>query len=279
LSVLSDITRFKAKYRISIERKSEEHVGLASNAMLSLASAVAFNELLGCPFTNREIRKIIGYNYVELVKKPSRDEPLGKLSYGINTGSSHAVGLYGGIILMTTGLEIVSYMPFPEDEEILLYIPKGKKTKETSGEKEAERLFDYVRKLDGQQAQGRVYKVFMDVIPAMRQRKSKVIGNFLEEILVQGHQQSLFSKVYNNNVLDAIRMFREQGANMCGISSGGPTIFATGDIVTLNKIQENLISRFGANRDEIYVFEGSAGLEYIVDDAESKRYKLNIENA
>lgn len=279
LSVLSEMTGFNHKLEVSIRRKSEEHVGLASSAMLSLASAVAFNELVGCPFTNREIRKIIGYNYVEVAEEPTEKEPFGKVSYGINTGSSHAIGLYGGVILMTTDLEMVSFMPFPENEEILLYIPKDKKTKETSGEKEAERLFDYVRELDRWQAQGRVYKVFMDLIPAMRQRKSKAIGNFLEDTLVQGHQQSLFSRVYNYDLLDAVWMFREQGANMCGISSGGPTIFATGDRASLDRIQENLVSRFGAEQNEIYLFKGSAGLEYLVDDSESKQYKLNIEDA
>ena len=268
LRTLARFVRFVGRIDVEVLEQVPSHIGLASNAMLSLAVAVGFNESLGRPLTNRTLRRFLGYNYVEEYEPPGAEFPEGRVIYGMNVGTSHAAGMYGGLVLLTSDVEIVSYQrPLPT-EKVLICIPRMRPKKAISDEPEIERLLTTVRSLDSWQAQGRIYKVFMDLIPAIRKRDFAKIGEIYDDLLLQGHQLSLFRNVYRYDLLPILGMFREESANVCGISSGGPTIFATGSAEALGRIRTRL--QDSLPDAEVMITDFSSGLTVTIGGSERK---------
>lgn len=193
-----------------------------------VAVCIGINEVLGRPFSGRELRRIIGYHSCE-------ESPNGNnyLIRAFETGMGAMVGVNGGWILGTDDLELVYRVPLP-DTKAIVFIPDVPSLedeftgKETAAESEVELLLRRARYLDSMQAGVKSQMVLHDMLPAMIKGDLKKMGDTMFDLAFLGSKRAECEQHGSNGapIYNYISIFREIGAEVSGMSSVGPTIFA-----------------------------------------------------
>ncbi len=201
---------------IEAEDHGIRHLGLGSTSALMTAVAVAVNHVLGKPLESRDLRYIIGRNFIE-------DHPDGVIP-GFETGVGPAAGLYGGFVIMSDGLGIAHRAPLPDDLSVVMAVIAGDPDRH-SGEDEVELLMNRARDLDDRDAQRKTHIMLMDLVPAMESMDLDGMTEAIESI------QSLGSKVAEiehhadpQGIRDLSKRMRDAGAKLVGMSSVGPSV-------------------------------------------------------
>ncbi len=213
---------------IELHDHKRRHVGLGSSIGSMVAACIGINEVLGRPFNGRELRRIVGYHSCE--ESPRNN---GYLMPAFETGIGAMAGVNGGWVLGTDDLEMVYRVPLP-DTKCIVFIPDVPSLedeflgKETAAESEVELLLRRARYLDSMQSGVKSQLVLYDMLPAMIKGDLKGIGNAMFDLTFLGSKRAECEQhgVNGAPIYSYISTFREIGAEVAGMSSVGPTIFA-----------------------------------------------------
>jgi len=226
--IFKELLQYPGGFEIELYDHKRRHVGMGSSAGTMCAACIGINEVLGRPFTGRELRRILGYHSCE--ESPSGN---GYLIRAFETGMGAMVGVNGGWVLGTDDLEMVYRIDLP-DTKVIIFIPDVPSLedeftgKETAAESEAELLLRRARYLDSMQSGVKSQIMLMNMLPAMIKRDLKAMGDAMFDLTFLGSKRAECEQhgSFGAPVYNYISTFREIGAELAGMSSVGPTIFA-----------------------------------------------------
>ncbi|PLX86109.1 MAG: sugar kinase [Desulfuromonas sp.] len=226
--VFKELLGYPGGLEIELQDHKRRHVGMGSSIGSMVAACIGINEVLGRPFNGRELRRIAGYHSCE---ESPRDN--GYLMPAFETGIGAMAGVNGGWILGTDDLEMVYRVPLP-DTKCIVFIPDVPSLedeftgKETAAESEVELLLRRARYLDSMQSGVKAQLVLYDMLPAMIKGDLKGIGDAMFDLAFLGSKRAECEQhgVNGAPIYNYISTFREIGAEVAGMSSVGPTIFA-----------------------------------------------------
>lgn len=128
--IVKNSTNYKGGFEIETRAPLYRHVGFGSSAVMAETVALAINKLLGNPLTNRELRNLIAYNFVE-----ESDSQKEKLFPGASTGGSFNTITNGGFVITSSECEKIFRESIPSNMLFIVGIPnvktKGPETSET----------------------------------------------------------------------------------------------------------------------------------------------------
>lgn len=244
--VFKEILGYKQGFEIELYDHKRRHVGMGSSTGTMCAACIGINEVLGRPFNNRELRRILGYNACE-------ESPRGTnyLIRGFETGIGAMASIYGGMVLGTDDMELVYRAALP-DTRVIIVIPDVPSLKDeftgmdTAAESEVELLMRRGRYLDYLQCGTKSQIVLLDLLPAMVKGDLKGMGNAMFDLTFLGSKRAECEQhgIWGTHIYNFIGSFRELGAEVAGMSSVGPTVFAlTRDGQVQQRILDFLVSR------------------------------------
>lgn len=226
--IFQQLLGYPGGFEIDLQDHERRHIGMGSSIGSMVAMSIGINEVLGRPFNGRELRRIIGYHSCE-------ESPTGNnyLIPAFETGMGAMAGFNGGWILGTDDLEM-AYRIALEDTRCIVFIPDVPSLedeftgKDTAAESEAELLLRRARYLDSLQAGVKSQMLFCDMLPAMIRGDLKAMGNTMFDLTFLGSKRAECEQhgAYGAPIYNYIATFREFGAEITGMSSVGPTIFA-----------------------------------------------------
>ena len=214
VAVLQKVTGYTGGFRISVTDHERKHVGLGSTGTVLTAVAHAINAAIGSPLTTKELRLLVGYNYVE-------ETETGEVVEGFETGVGPAAVSYGGMAVMGDELTLVSCHPFAKGKNVFIIIPPVEA--DAAGESEFNVLMNRARVLDYRDRELKAYLVLMDLIPALIHDDLRRAGDVVWEIEFRGSKRA---EVEHNSfmIYQYMSHLREAGFEFVAMSSVGPTI-------------------------------------------------------
>ncbi len=226
--LFKELLQYPGGFEIEIYDHKRRHVGMGSSAGTMCAACIGINEVLGRPFTGRELRRILGYHSCE--ESPNGN---GYLIRAFETGIGAMVGVNGGWVLGTDDLEMVYKVDLP-DTRVIMFIPDVPSLddeftgKETAADSEVELLMRRARYLDSMQSGVKAHITLLNMLPAMIKRDLKAMGDAMFDLTFLGSKRAECEKhgSFGAPIYNYISTFREIGAEVAGMSSVGPTIFA-----------------------------------------------------
>lgn len=226
--LFKELLQYPGGFEIELYDHKRRHVGMGSSAGTMCAACIGINEVLGRPFNGRELRRILGYHSCEESHTGN-----GYLIRAFETGIGAMAGVNGGWVLGTDDLEMVYKIDLP-DTKVIMFIPDVPTLddeftgRETAAESEAELLLRRARYLDSMQAGVKSQIVMMNLLPAMIKRDLKSMGEAMFDLSFLGSKRAECEQhgSYGAPIYNYISTFREIGAEVAGMSSVGPTIFA-----------------------------------------------------
>lgn len=253
--LFQQVLDYDGGFEIEIYDHERRHVGMGSSIGSMLAAAVGINEVLERPFGGRELRRIVGYHSCE--ESPGGN---GFLIPAFETGIGAMAGLYGGWLLATDDLELAYRIPLP-DTRCIVYVPdvpsvdSGYSGRDTAAESEAELLLRRARTLDAMHAGIKAQMIFCDMLPAMIKGDLRAIGDTMFDLCFIGSKRAECEQhgAHGTPIYGHISNFRDLGAEVAGMSSVGPTVFA--------------LTRSDATRERILAYLGERGAcpERVID--------------
>ncbi|PIU62485.1 hypothetical protein COS83_02410 [archaeon CG07_land_8_20_14_0_80_38_8] len=221
-SIMKQTTKYEGGFSISCKSHNYKHMGFSSTGSLSSAVANGINILLGNPYTDDSLVKLVAHNYAE-------DSELkeGYLTPGISTGSSGHIAQKGGITVVSSDCELIMRRPIPEGTKIVYGVPpieSGGKGPETS-DVDVHSL-SWIRHIDRFNAAKVCYWILMDFMPAMNQGNLKNMGNVLYDTMFCGSKGAPLAPMHGGDLLGVIFEQRVSGVETCFMSSAGPALVA-----------------------------------------------------
>jgi beta-ribofuranosylaminobenzene 5'-phosphate synthase len=201
-------------FKITARDHERKHVGLGSTGSVLVAVGHAMNAALGSPLSAKQIRLLIGHNYVEETED-------GRVTLGFETGVGPAAATYGGMAVMGDELTLVTYHPFAEGKNVFIVIPPTDVS--SAGEHEFNLLMNRARTLDYCDRNLKTYLILMDLIPALERKDLKKIGDIIWEIEFRGSKRAEVEH-HSYSIYRFMSMLREVGFEFVGMSSVGPSI-------------------------------------------------------
>lgn len=226
--IFKELLGYPGGFEIELYDHKRRHVGLGSSAGSMCAVCIGINEVLGRPFTGGELRRIIGYHSCE--ESPSGNN---YLIPAFETGIGAMVGVNGGWVLGTDDLALVYRVPLP-NTKVIAFIPDVPSLedeftgKETAAGSEVELLLRRARYLDSMQSGVKAQLILFDMLPAMIRGDLKAIGDAMFDLCFLGSKRAECEQHGSCGapIYQYVTTFREIGAEVCGMSSVGPTIYA-----------------------------------------------------
>ena len=220
VAVFKKATGYAGGFTITATDHQHEHVGLGSTSTVMIAVATALNEAVGHPLTNTQLRRLIGYNYVEEMAD-------GKIAFGFETGVGPAVSIHGGMAVMGDDLTLVYHHPFAEGKNVYIVVPPTDIS--SAGTKEFDLLMNRARTLDYRDRELKAYLFLMDLIPALERDDLKKTGDIIWEIEFRGSKRAEVEH-HSYRIYQYMSMLREAGLEFVGMSSVGPSIAIVTDM-------------------------------------------------
>jgi len=205
---------YSGGFRIRARDHQYAHVGLGSTSTVLIALAHALNRIVGSPLTGDQLRKMIGYNYVE-------ETIDGKIAFGFETGVGPAVSTHGGMAVMGDQLSLIYHHPFAEGMQVFIVIPPTDIS--SAGTREFDLLMNKARTLDYRDRELKAYLVMMDLIPALEDEDLEKAGNVIWEIDFRGSKRAEVEH-HSFAIYHYMSRLRESGLEFVGMSSVGPSI-------------------------------------------------------
>lgn len=226
--IFKDLLQYPGGFEIELYDHKRRHVGMGSSAGSMCAACIGINEVLGRPFTGWELRRILGYHSCE--ESPNNNN---YLIPAFETGIGAMVGVNGGWVLGTDDLALVYRIPLPETK-VVIFIPDVPSLedeftgKETAAESEVELLLRRARILDSMQSGVKAKLILFDLLPAMIKGDLKAMGDVMFDLCFLGSKRAECEQHGSCGapIYEYISIFREIGAEVSGMSSVGPTIYA-----------------------------------------------------
>jgi len=214
VEVFKKISGYKGGFSIKALDHQHQHVGLGSTSTIMISLAHALNYAVGSPFKSNQLRRMIGYNYVE-------ENVEGNVSFGFETGVGPAVSIHGGMAVMGDELALVYHHPFAEGKNVYVLIPPTDIS--SAGTQEFDLLMNKARVLDYRDREIKAYMIMMDLIPALERGDLEKIGNTIWEIEFRGSKRAEVEH-HSYSIYRHMSRLREAGFEFVGMSSVGPSI-------------------------------------------------------
>lgn len=221
-ALFQKLTGFRGGLDLEVTDHGHRHLGLGSSVGSLVAGAVACNELLGRPLALRDLRKLVAHNYCE--EAPGQADVLVR---GFETNVGAMAALHGGMVVASDRCELVYRTALPDPMKALLLVPRlGPRV--SSGEDEAQALLTRARALDRRDAARKAYRVLMDLLPAMIQGDATALGDVLWDLTQVGSKRAecCLHGDGGREIYETMGALREEGAEIVGMSSVGPAVFA-----------------------------------------------------
>jgi len=116
--LMKQSTNYRDGFEIETRSHPFRHVGFGSSAIMAETTVYAINELLGNPFSFRELRKLVTYNFVE-----ESDKNKNLLFPGASTGGSFNTIRRGGFVITSSECEEIFHGNIPEDMRFIVGVP------------------------------------------------------------------------------------------------------------------------------------------------------------
>ena len=201
------------------------HMGLGSTSALVTSVALSLNRALGEPYDPDGIRELIGYNFMEEWED-------GLVIPGFETGVGPFVGIHGGFGIISDKLHPVKKFPLPEDHEVVIALIEEEMSdtlveSKNAGISETELLMNRARALDERDGDRKSYEVLMRLIPAGESGDLIGVGNSIWTLQHMGSKVAeIEHHVHAQDIYDTMRVMRDNGSVIAGMSSVGPAISA-----------------------------------------------------
>jgi len=214
VEVFKKITGYKGGFKIKAVDHQHEHVGLGSTSTIMICLANALNYAVGSPLESDQLRKAIGYNYVEETAE-------GDVLFGFETGVGPAVSTYGGMAIMGDELSLVYHHPFAAGKNVFIVIPPSDIS--SAGTKEFDLLMNKARVLDYRDRELKAYLIMMDLIPAIEVDDLVRMGKIIREIDFRGSKRAEVEH-HSFKIYHYMSQMYDAGLEFVGMSSVGPSI-------------------------------------------------------
>lgn len=214
VSVFRKTVGYNGGFRIRARDHEHKHVGLGSTSTVMIALAKALNVSVGSPLTDDQLRKLIGYNYVE-------ETADGHIASGFETGVGPAVSIHGGMAVMGDDLSLIYHHPFAEGSHVYIVIPPTEIS--SAGDQEFNLLMNKARMLDYRDRELKAYMVMMDMIPAIESGNLEKVGDVIWEIEFRGSKRAEVEH-HSFAIYHYMSQLRDAGFEFVGMSSVGPAI-------------------------------------------------------
>jgi len=217
-SLMKKATGYKGGFKIKARSHKYRHVGFGSSAILSEATAVAMNKLLGEPLSVKDLRKLIAYNFAE-----ESDTLKSYLVPGASTGGSFNTMYYGGFVITSSETEMIFRMEIPIDTRFIVGVPQVKVAGPEASEVDINCL-SWMRHNERFSAGKTSSWILMELLPACIQKNLKKMGNFF-------YNFTFFSKLipmllYRNDSPGIIFELKENSLEGAWMTSAGPGLVA-----------------------------------------------------
>jgi beta-RFAP synthase len=214
VAVFKKTVGYSGGFRIKATDHQHKHVGLGSTSTVMIAVATAMNEVLGQPLKNDQLRKLIGYNYVE-------ETADGNIAFGFETGVGPAVSTHGGMAILGDELSLVYHHTFAEGKNVYIIIPPTDIS--SAGTQEFDLLMNKARTLDYRDRELKAYLFLMDLVPALEQDNLKKAGDVIWEIEFRGAKRAEVEH-HSYEIYHYMSKLRDAKLEFVGMSSVGPSI-------------------------------------------------------
>jgi beta-RFAP synthase len=214
VEVFREISGYEGGFSIRATDHQHQHVGLGSTSTIMISLAHALNYAVGSPFTSDQLRRMIGYNYVE-------ETVDGNIAFGFETGVGPAVSIHGGMAITGDELALVYHHPFAEGKNVFIVIPPTDIS--SAGTQEFDLLMNKARVLDYRDREIKAYMIMMDLIPGLEREDLEKIGNIIWEIEFRGSKRAEVEH-HSYAIYRHMSLLREAGLEFVGMSSVGPSI-------------------------------------------------------
>ncbi|MFH1182307.1 MAG: hypothetical protein V1702_05070 [Candidatus Woesearchaeota archaeon] len=264
--VFCEAVGYKGGLSLNIHSDVQNHQGKGSTSALMASTAVALNELFNRPISQYNLRKLIGMNYVETARKNEKE-----ICFGLTTGSGVAAGFYGGIPVICDGIDIADIAQPPEDYRIMCFSPKLPCPKRDHPlRKNEEAAQDNTRFTDDQiisekkLSDAKCKTVLMDFIPAMRKNDFKAMGEAMKKLNEYFLVPQVFKVFYPDSIQQLSGILSKLGSfksvDISGMSSMGPTMYATGFKSDLENLAGHLDEYIQVEPETLRIFGFSKGM-------------------
>ncbi len=227
-SVFKEILGFPGGFEIELTDHGRRHIGMGSSTGTMTAACLGINAVLGRPYDERELRRVLGFNACE-------ESPLNSsyLMRGFETGIGTMAGVNGGMVLSSDDLELIHRVPLPDTRAVIIVpdVPSLEDEftgKDTAAQSEVELLMRRARHLDSLQAGVKSQIILLDLLPAMVRGDLKGIGDAIFDLSFLGSKRAECEQhgMFGAPIYRLVSCLKEIGADVAGMSSVGPTIFA-----------------------------------------------------
>jgi len=214
IEVFKKLSGYKGGFSVIARDHQHQHVGLGSTSTIMIALANALNRAVGSPFSNDQLRKLIGYNYVEETVE-------GNVAFGFETGVGPAASTHGGMAIMGDDLTLIYHHSFAEGKNVYVVIPPSDIS--SAGTKEFDLLMNKARVLDYRDRELKAYLIMMDLIPALEKGDLTRMGDIIWEFDFRGSKRAEVEH-HSFAIYHYMSRLRESGLEFVGMSSVGPSI-------------------------------------------------------
>jgi len=214
IEVFKKLSGYTGGFSVIARDHQHQHVGLGSTSTIMIALANALNRAVGSPFSNDQLRKLIGYNYVEETVE-------GNVAFGFETGVGPAASTHGGMAIMGDDLTLIYHHSFAEGKNVYVVIPPSDIS--SAGTKEFDLLMNKARVLDYRDRELKAYLIMMDLIPALEKGDLPRMGDIIWEFDFRGSKRAEVEH-HSFAIYHYMSRLRESGLEFVGMSSVGPSI-------------------------------------------------------
>jgi beta-ribofuranosylaminobenzene 5'-phosphate synthase len=220
LDVARDCFAYQGGLSVSVTTSEAmgQHSGLGSSAVLAVGCLQAVNLLFGEPLSQNDVRRTIAHNFVE--------ECYGRLARGLETGVGTYAVLYGGLCIIGDRIAPVYHSRTLDGYPVLLVQPDI--SRPDLDKPESAEMLKRSFELDASYRYVRAYRTIMDIVPYLYEGNIEGFGKVVWDFQFSGTHISMIQS-YDRGGVDLwkiMTMLREAGAEVVGMSSVGPTIFA-----------------------------------------------------
>lgn len=194
------------------------HVGMASSSAFQVAVYAGLNWMSGNPLSDSQIIDVTSRNY--------READGGVISPGFTTGLSAHLNLFGGFVVLDTGMEVLSQGALPR-WKVRVYQPVGWGTT-SFGDEEAKLLMGEGRRLDDRDRDEKRAILEGMVLPAVASGSLDGLGAAVARMQALGNKRCEV-EMHGPRMKAAMDALSAAGVPCVFMSALGPSIVAVSD--------------------------------------------------
>lgn len=226
LNIMREIfkTDVHFKIKVNLDYRLEEHIGLASNAMLSTAVVYGVNYIFGNILTKTEIVEILDNNFVEQCGDT--------LVKDICTGIAHNVCVLGGLCIVSENGDLIKKYDFPIDFKIFM-IKTSKRNNYKSNIETEKNVVELLKMFENMYFFQKSYYILNEIMPSLNRGRMEKLFKYNREFQHYNSEENVIDYYFVNNesTRNILLELDEIENSMVGLSTNGKYIY----IITENE--------------------------------------------